>query len=201
MAKEDIVKKWTLLAGCGALAAIGIVVGLWLGNASDSEPVVVSVGEPLYDQTFDSLAEMLALDDTVAIVGRVTSAYATERIGDGVLFTDRLVLVDQVLYGVLADPEAKRIKVRQTGGTIGLETLKIVEARLLVDDEQVVLLLHHDPAIDVYWIKGGGDGHFLLDGGDLRHANYDGTSHPLAAFARIVNTKSLRSVFADNAPD
>ena len=194
-------KKWTLLTGCGVLAAVGIVAGLWLGNASDSEEVIVSIGEPLYDRTFDSLEEMLALDDTVAIVGRTTSAYTTERIGDGVLFTDRIVHVDQVLYGVLADPEAKRIKVRQTGGTIGLETLKIVDARLLVDGEQVVLLLHHDPAIDVYWIKGGGDGHFLLDGEGLRHANYDGTNHPLATFANDVNAKSLRSVFADSAPN
>ena len=194
-------RKRILLIACSALGGLGLALGLLLSRSDDTTPPLVQVAESLYKNKYDSLEEMLALDDTVAIVGRATSAYATERIGDGVLFTDRLVLVDQVLYGVLADPEAKRIKVRQTGGTIGLETLKIVEARLLVDDEQVVLLLHHDPAIDVYWIKGGGDGHFLLDGGDLRHANYDGTSHPLAAFARTVNAKSLRSVFADNAPD
>lgn len=193
--------KRILLIVCMSLGGIGLALGLLLSRGDDATPPLVQVAESLYKKKYDSLTEMLALDDTVAIVGRATSAYATERIGDGVLFTDRLVLVDQVLYGVLADPEAKRIKVRQTGGTIGLETLKIVDARLLVDDEQVVLLLHHDPAIDVYWIKGGGDGHFLLDGGDLRHANYDGTSHPLAAFARTVNAKSLRSVFADNAPD
>ena len=193
--------KRILLIACVWLGGIGLALGLLLSRGDDATPPLVQVAESLYKKKYDSLTEMLALDDTVAIVGRATSAYATERIGDGVLFTDRLVLVDQVLYGVLADPEAKRIKVRQTGGTIGLETLKIVDARLLVDDEQVVLLLHHDPAIDVYWIKGGGDGHFLLDGGDLRHANYDGTSHPLAAFARTVNAKSLRSVFADNAPD
>lgn len=194
-------RKRILLIACSALGGLGLALGLLLSRSDDTTPPLVQVAESLYKNKYDSLEEMLALDDTVAIVGRATSAYATERIGDGVLFTDRLVLVDQVLYGVLADPEAKRIKVRQTGGTIGLETLKIVDAQLLVDDEQVVLLLHHDPAIDVYWIKGGGDGHFLLDGGDLRHANYDGTSHPLAAFARTVNAKSLRSVFADNAPD
>ena len=231
-------KKWMLLAGCGALAATGIVLGLWLGSAGDSEPPVVSVAEPppvvsvaepppavsvaepppavsvaepppavgvaepLYDETFDSLEEMLALDDTVAIVGRTTTAFSSEPIGDGVLFTERVVLVDQVLHGTLADPEAKRIKVRQTGGTIGRETLKVEHARLLVDNEHVVLVLHYDSEIDVYWIKGGGDGHFLIDGaGLLRHANYDGTDHPLAAFARDVGAKPLRSVFAENAPD
>ena len=221
-------KKWMLLAGCGALAATGIALGLWLGSAGDSEPPVVGVAEPppavgvaepppavgvaepppavgvaepLYDETFDSLEEMLALDDTVAIVGRTTNALSSERIGDGVLFTERVVLVDQVLHGALADPEAKRIKVRQTGGTIGRETFKVEHARLLVDNEHVVLVLHYDSEIDVYWIKGGGDGHFLIDGAGLRHANYDGTDHPLAAFARDVGSKPLRSVFAENAPD
>ena len=221
-------KKWMLLAGCGALAATGIALGLWLGSAGDSEPPVVGVAEPppavgvaepppavgvaepppvvgvaepLYDETFDSLEEMLALDDTVAIVGRTTNALSSERIGDGVLFTERVVLVDQVLHGALADPEAKRIKVRQTGGTIGRETFKVEHARLLVDNEHVVLVLHYDSEIDVYWIKGGGDGHFLIDGAGLRHANYDGTDHPLAAFAREVGAKPLRSVFAENAPD
>ncbi len=212
-------KKWMLLAGCGALAATGIALGLWLGSAGDSEPPVVGVAEPppavgvaepppavgvaepLYDETFDSLEEMLALDDTVAIVGRTTTAFASERIGDGVLFTERIVHVDQVLHGALADPEAKRIKVRQTGGTIGRETFKVEHARLLVDNEHVVLVLHYDSEIDVYWIKGGGDGHFLIDGAGLRHANYDGTDHPLAAFAREVGAKPLRSVFAENAPD
>ena len=203
-------RKWALLAGCGALAAIGIVLGLWLGSAGDSEPPVVGVAEPppavgvaepLYDETFDSLEEMLALDDTVAIVGRTTTAFASERIGDGVLFTERIVHVDQVLHGALADPEAKRIKVRQTGGTIGRETLKVEHARLLVANEHVMLVLHYDSEIDVYWIKGGGDGHFLIDGAGLRHANYDGTDHPLAAFAREVGAKPLRSVFAENAPD
>ena len=217
-----------LLAGCGALTAIGIVLGLWLGSAGDSEPTivsiaepppsesvtepppvvsvaepspVVSVAEPLYAETFDSLEEMLALDDTVAIVGRTTTALSSERIGDGVLFTERIVHVDQVLHGTLADPEAKRIKVRQTGGTNGRETLKIEHARLLADNEHVVLVLHYDSEIDVYWIKGGGDGHFLIDGAWLRHANYDGTDHPLAAFARDIGAKPLRSVFAENAPD
>ena len=221
-------KKWMLLAGCGALTAIGIVLGLWLGSAGDSEPTivsiaepppsesvaepppvesvtepppVVSVAEPLYAETFDSLEEMLALDDTVAIVGRTTTALSSERIGDGVLFTERIVLVDQVLHGTLADPEAKRIKVRQTGGTSGRETLKIKHARLLMDNEHVVLVLHYDSEIDVYWIKGGGDGHFLIDSSGLRHANYDGTDHPLAAFAREVGAKPLRSVFAENATD
>ena len=212
-------RKWALLAGCGALAATGIALGLWLGSAGDSEPPVVGVAEPppavgvaepppvvgvaepLYDETFDSLEEMLALDDTVAIVGRTTTAFASERIGDGVLFTERIVHVDQVLHGALADPEAKRIKVRQTGGTIGRETFKVEHARLLVDNEHVVLVLHYDSEIDVYWIKGGGDGHFLIDGAGLRHANYDGTDHPLAAFAREVGAKPLRSVFAENAPD
>ena len=193
--------KWILLGGCAALAAIGIVVGLWIGSAGDSEPAVVSVAEPLYDETFDSLEEMLAVDDAVAIVGRVASAYATERIGDGVLFTNRLVHVGQVLYGALIDPQAKLIQVRQTGGTIGLERLKIVDARLLVHNDRVVLVLHYDPTLDVYWIIGGGDGHFLVDGAELRHANYDGTNHPLAAFARGVDAKSLRSVFAENASD
>ena len=194
-------RKRILFLACAALGGLGLALGLLLSGSDNTTPPLVRTAESLYKNKYGSLEEMLTLDDTVAIVGRATSAYATERIGDGVLFTDRLVLVDQVLYGVLADPEAKRIKVRQTGGTVGLETLKIVDARLLVDDEQVVLLLHHDPAIDVYWIKGGGDGHFLLDGGDLRHANYDGTSHPLATFARDVGAKPLRSVFADNAPD
>lgn len=193
--------KRILLIVCMSLGGIGLALGLLLSRGDNATPPLVQVAESLYKNKYDSLEEMLAHEDAVVVTGRVTSAYATERIGDGMLFTDRLVLVDQVLYGVLADPEAKRIKVRQTGGTIGLETLKIVDARLLVDDEQVVILLHHDPAIDVYWIKGGGDGHFLLDGGDLRHANYDGTSHPLAAFARDVDANSLRSVFADNAPD
>ncbi len=195
-------RKWALLAGCGALAAIGIVLGLWLGSADDSEPTIVSIAESVYDEAFDSLEEMLALDDTVAIVGRTTTAFASERIGDGVLFTERIVHVDQVLHGALADPEAKRIKVRQTGGTIGRETLKVEHARLLVANEHVMLVLHYDSEIDVYWIKGGGDGHFLIDGaGLLRHANYDGTDHPLAAFAREVGAKPLRSVFAENAPD
>lgn len=194
-------KKWPSLAGYRALAVLGIFAGLWLGCAGDSEPAAVSVAESVYDETFDSLEEMLALDDTVAIVGRTTSAFASERIGDGVLFTERIVHVDQVLHGALADPEAKRIKVRQTGGTIGRETLKVEHARLLVDNEHVVLVLHYDPEIDVYWIKGGGDGYFLIDGSDLRHANYDGTDHPLAAFAHDVGAKPLRSVFAENAPD
>ena len=194
-------KKWPSLAGYRALAVLGIFAGLWLGCAGDSEPAAVSVAESVYDETFDSLEEMLALDDTVAIVGRTTSAFASERIGDGVLFTERIVHVDQVLHGALADPEAKRIKVRQTGGTIGRETLKVEHARLLVDNEHVVLVLHYDSEIDVYWIKGGGDGHFLIDGSELRHANYDGTDHPLAAFARGIGEKPLRSVFAENAPD
>ena len=194
-------KKWSSLAGYRALAVIGIFAGLWLGCAGDSEPAAVSVAESVYDATFDSLEEMLALDDTVAIVGRTTSAFASERIGDGVLFTERIVHVDQVLHGTLADPEAKRIKVRQTGGTIGRETLKLVGARLLVDNEHVVLVLHYGSEIDVYWIKGGGNGHFLIDGAGLRHANYDGTDHPLAAFARDIGAKPLRSVFAENAPD
>lgn len=194
-------KKWPSLAGYRALAVLGIFAGLWLGCAGDSEPAAVSVAESVYDETFDSLEEMLALDDTVAIVGRTTSAFASERIGDGVLFTERIVHVDQVLHGALADPEAKRIKVRQTGGTIGRETLKVEHARLLVDNEHVVLVLHYDSEIDVYWIKGGGDGYFLIDGSDLRHANYDGTDHPLAAFARGIGEKPLRSVFAENAPD
>lgn len=201
IAKDNIMRKWALLAGCGALAAIGIVLGLWLGSADDSEPTIVSIAESVYDEAFDSLEEMLALDDTVAIVGRTTTAFASERIGDGVLFTERIVHVDQVLHGALADPEAKRIKVRQTGGTIGRETFKVEHARLLVDNEHVVLVLHYDSEIDVYWIKGGGDGHFLIDGAGLRHANYDGTDHPLAAFAREVGAKPLRSVFAENAPD
>ena len=194
-------KKWPSLAGYRALAVIGIFAGLWLGCAGDSEPAAVSVAESVYDETFDSLEEMLALDDTVAIVGRTTSAFASERIGDGVLFTERIVHVDQVLHGTLADPQAKRIKVRQTGGTIGRETLKVEHARLLVDNEHVVLVLHYDPEIDAYWIKGGGDGHFLIDDAGLRHANYDGTDHPLAAFARGIGAKPLRSVFAENAPD
>ena len=194
-------RKWSSLAGYRALAAIGIFAGLWLGCAGDSEPAAVSVAESVYDEMFDSLEEMLALDDTVAIVGRTTNAFSSERIGDGVLFTERIVHVDQVLHRTLADPEAKRIKVRQTGGTIGRETLKVEHARLLVDNEHVVLVLHYDSEIDVYWIKGGGDGYFLIDGSELRHANYDGTDHPLAAFARDIGAKPLRSVFAENASD
>ena len=193
--------KRILLIVCVSLGGIGLALGLLLSRGDDATPPLVQVAESLYKNKYDSLEEMLALDDTVAIVGRVTSAYATERIGDGVLFTDRLVHVDEVLYGSLAYPEDKQILVRQTGGTVGRETLKIADAKLLLRNDQVVLVLHYDSTFHVYWIKGGGDGYFLRDGSELRHANYDGTDHPLAAFARDVDANSLSSVFVDNAPD
>ena len=193
--------KRILLIVCMSLGGIGLALGLLLSRGDDVTPPLVQVAESLYKKKYDSLTEMLALDDTVAIVGRATSAYATERIGDGVLFTDRLVLVDQVLYGSLAYPEHHQILVRQTGGTVGRETLKIAKAKLLLSNEQVLLVLHYDPTFRIYWIKGGGDGHFLLDGGDLRHANYDGANHPLATFARIVDAKTLRSAISAHAPD
>lgn len=193
--------KRILLIACMSLGGIGLALGLLLSRGDDATPPLVHLAESLYKKKYDSLTEMLALDDTVAIVGRATSAYATERIGDGVPFTDRLVLVDQVLYGSLAYPEHHQILVRQTGGTVGRETLKIAKAKLLLSNEQVLLVLHYDPTFRIYWIKGGGDGYFLIDGSELRHANYDGTDHPLAAFARDVDANSLRSIFADNAPD
>lgn len=194
-------RKRILFIACVALGGIGLALGLLLSRSDDTTPPLVRTAESLYKNKYDSLAEMLAREDAVAVTGRVTSAYATERIGDGMLFTDRLVLVDRVLYGVLADPEAKRIKVRQTGGTVGRETLKIADAKLLLSNEQVLLVLHYDPTFRIYWIKGGGDGHFLIDGSKLRHANYDGANHPLATFARTIDAKALRSTISANAPD
>lgn len=195
--------KRILLIACVALSglALALALGLLLSGSDDNIPPLVRVAESLYENKYDSLEEMLARKDAVVVVGGVTSAYVSKRIGDGMLFTDRLVQVDEVLYGSLASPDDKQIPVRQTGGTVGRETLKVVDAKLLMRDEQVVLVLHYDSTFHVYWIKGGGDGYFLLDGNDLRHANYDGTNHPLATFAGGVNAKSLRSVFADSAPD
>ena len=193
--------KRILLIACVSLGSIGFALGLLLSRGDDTTPPLIRTAESLYKNKYDSLEEMLAHEDAVVVTGRVTSAYATERIGDGMLFTDRLVHVDQVLYGSLTNSEHQRISVRQIGGTVGRETLKIADAKLLLSHEQVLLVLHYDPTFRIYWIKGGGDGYFLIDGSELRHANYDGTSHPLAAFARDVDAKSLRSVFANNAPD
>ena len=193
--------KRILLIASVALSGLGLALGLLLGGGDDNAPPLVRVAESIYGNKYDSLEEMLARKDAVVVVGRVTSAYASKRIGDGVLFTDRLVHVDEVLYGSLASPDNKQIPVRQTGGTVGRETLKVVDAKLLMRDEQVVLVLHYDSTFHVYWIKGGGDGYFLMDGRHLRHANHDSTDHPLATFAGGVNAKSLRSVFADSAPD
>lgn len=194
-------RKRILLIACVALGGIGLALGLLLSRGDDPTPPLIRTAESLYKNKYDSLEEMLAHDDAVAVTGRVTSAYATERIGDDTLFTDRLVRVDQVLYGSLAYPEHQQILVRQIGGTIGRETLKIAAAKLLLSNEQVLLVLHYDPTFRIYWIKGGGDGYFLIDGSKLRHANYDDTNHPLATFARTVDAKALRSIISAHTPD
>ena len=194
-------RKRILLLACVALSGLGLALGLLLSRSDDPTPPLIQTAESLYKNKYDSLEEMLAREDAVAVTGKVTSAYATDRIGDGTLFTDRLVRVDRVLYGSLAYPEHQQILVRQIGGTVGRETLKIADAKLLLSHEQVLLVLHYDPTFRVYWIKGGGDGYFLINGSKLRHANYDGTSHPLAAFARTVDAKALRSTISAHTPD
>ena len=194
-------RKRILLIACVALGGLGLALGLLLSRGDDTTPPLIRTAESLYENKYDSLEEMLAREDAVAVTGRVTSAYATERIGDDTLFTDRLVRVDQVLYGSLAYPEHQQILIRQIGGTIGRETLKIAAAKLLLSNEQVLLVLHYDPTFRIYWIKGGGDGYFLIDGSKLRHANYDGANHPLATFARTVDAKALRSTISAHTPD
>ena len=194
-------RKRILLIACAALGGLGLALGLLLSRSGDTTPPLIRTAESLYKNKYDSLEEMLAREDAVVVTGRVTSAYATERIGDGTLFTDRLVRVDRVLYGSLAYPEHQQILVRQIGGTVGRETLKIADAKLLLSNEQVLLVLHYDPTFRVYWIKGGGDGYFLIDGSKLRHANYDGANHPLATFARTVDAKALRAAISAHAPN
>jgi hypothetical protein len=206
-------RRTTQLAGLLSIAvAVGAVVVLM-----DREPDRPSVPEQpsvaevqvSWVRDYKSIKELLSEPNSIAIEGTVVSIGEAFAVGDGVLFTEVRVPINEVLAGAPRANEANEILVRQTGGSTGGTTQVIPGARLLRDGERVLLFAIYDQSFDTYFITGGPHGHYTIDGGDIRHANladpdadlsqkYAG-GHPLALIFAGMSIESVRALVRDAA--
>ena len=195
-------------ASCAALVALGVVIGLLFSDMRTApSPETMPQAEVLYDRDYESMEDMLSDPDTVVLRGKVRGEGVARSVGDGVLFTDTLVDVTEVLYGALEERFSASVLVRQTGGSTEAERLEIAGQKLLGKGETVLLFLTYWEKGGLYFIVGGAHGYFIIDNGEVRPANLvdpdhdlvarhrDGV-HPLAKEVEALKPSQLRSAFA-----
>lgn len=116
---------------------------------------------------YGSIAELTG-DVALVVVGRVTGVSKSSptppaRPADGVVFSDFDLAIEQVIKGARREREV--IVVHQTGGTYGDGTrLELDDSPLLEVGGRYLLFLKRDPASDVYFVAGGPQGRFVVEG-------------------------------------